>query len=385
MAVTKLIDALLPKQGVRRNATHSGVTHVREYQPDRYTIVGNHLAQHRGLSATAVGIAVHILSLPEGARVDIRSLAEWFPEGRARIACALRELEVRGYVERVRERLPSGQVVTRTYAYHAPALTRARREGEPETAAAPAAPTPRASPAITATPPPETPVQDVTALAGPPSEAEIEAVPEAVVAADVVRLDGSATDAGRVTEAEPPEATAAPTEPGPPRGEHRDKAEALLAGLRRTDIRLTLSGREVRRLAPLAVAWFENGLGRASVIHALTSDLPLSVRSPAGFLRNRLLDLLPPALPDPPGGGEGGSLPRRPLPGPPAMADCEGGCDRVFRAPFRGAWCRDCRTARPGEAPVAPVDVTALGSPPTWRGGPSGSDAESVKVPLGRA
>ncbi|MET8132111.1 helix-turn-helix domain-containing protein [Streptomyces sp. NPDC005251] len=360
MAVTKLIDALLPKQGVRRNATHSGVTHVREYQPDRYTIVGNHLAQHRGLSATAIGIAVHILSLPEGARVDIRSLAEWFPEGRARIACALRELEARGYVERVRERLPSGQVVTRTFAYHAPALTRARREGEPEAAA----PAREASPTITTARASDIPVRDLTAPGGPPAEAESEAVSEAVsepvVAADVVRPGGSATDAGPVTEAEPPEATAAPAESGPPRSEHHDKAEALLAGLRRTDTRLTLSGREVRRLAPLVVAWFENGLGGASVVYALTEDLPLHVRHPAGFLRNRLLDLLPPALPSPPGAGEGGPFPSRPLPPPPAMVTCEGGCDRGFRAPFRGAWCRDCRTARPGEAPVAPVDVPAL-------------------------
>ncbi|MCX4989320.1 MULTISPECIES: helix-turn-helix domain-containing protein [unclassified Streptomyces] len=360
MAVTKLIDALLPKQGVRRNATRSGVTHVREYQPDRYTIVGNHLAQHRGLSATAVGIAVHILSLPEGARVDIRSLAEWFPEGRARIACALRELEARGYVERVRERLPSGQMVTRTYAFHAPALTRARREGDPETAAAPAAPTPQAFPATTAARPSETPVQDLTAPGGPPSEAENEALPEPVVAAHAARVAGCATDAERTTEAEPSEPIADRAESGPPRGEHRDKAEALLAGLRRTDIRLTLSGREVRRLAPLVVAWFENGLGRASVIHALTDGLPLRVRHPAGFLRNRLLDLLPPALPSLPGAGEAEPLPSRPLPPPPAMTTCEGGCDRGFRAPFRGAWCRDCRAARPGEAPVAPVDVTAL-------------------------
>ncbi|WP_392964406.1 helix-turn-helix domain-containing protein [Streptomyces sp. LN245] len=356
MAVTKLIDALLPKQRVRRNATHSGVTHVREYQPDRYTIVGNHLAQHRGLSATAIGIAVHILSLPEGARVDIRSLAERFPEGRARIGCALRELEARGYVERVRERLPSGQMVTRTYAFHAPALTRARREGEPETAAAPAAPAPQASPAITAASAPELAVLDLTASGGSPSDA----VPQPVVAADVANVGGSATYAGPVTEAEPPEATAAPAESGPPRSEHRDKAEALLAGLRRTDIRLTLSGREVRRLAPLVVAWFENGLGRASVIHALTDGLPLHVRHPAGFLRNRLLDLLPPALPSPPGAGEGGALLSQPLPPPPAMATCEGGCDRGFRAPFRGAWCRDCRTARPGEAPVAPAGMPTL-------------------------
>ncbi|MGW2827143.1 helix-turn-helix domain-containing protein [Streptomyces sp. NPDC001443] len=341
MAATKLIDALPPSQGVRHNATHSGVRHVREYQPDRYTIVGNHLAQYRGLSAAAIGIAVHILSLPEGARVDIRSLAEWFPEGRARIACALRELEERGYVERVRERLPSGRVVTRTFAYHAPALTRARREGESETAPAPAAPAP---PTITAAPSPG-------------------AVSEPVVAADVVHGGGGPVTA--TGSAGPPARSPEPTvvEPGPPRGEHHDKAEALLAGLRRTDVQLTLSGREVRRLAPLVVPWFENGLGRSSVIYALTNGLPLQVRNPAGFLRNRLLDLLPPALPPLPGVDGGGPLLSRPLPRPPGMedwADCGGGCNRVFRAPFRGAWCRDCRVARPGEAPVAPVDVTAF-------------------------
>lgn len=230
---------------------------------------------------------MHILSLPEGSRVDIRSLAEWFPEGRARIACALRELEARGYVERVRERLPSGQMVTRTYAFHAPALTRARREGEQETAAASTASAAQASPTMTAAP-----VPDLIASGGPLSDA----VPDPVVAAYV------APDGGPVAEVESagsPEQPAA--ESGPPRSEHRDQAEALLAGLRRTDIRLTLSGREVRRLAPLVVAWFENGLGRASVIHALTDGLPLHVRHPAGFLRNRLLDLLPPALPSLPG------------------------------------------------------------------------------------
>ncbi|WP_225860624.1 helix-turn-helix domain-containing protein [Streptomyces triticiradicis] len=303
------------------------MTHVREYQPDQYTIVGNHLAQHRGLSAAAIGIAVHILSLPEGARVDIRSLAERFPEGRDRIACALRE------------RLPSGRMVTRTYAFHAPALTRARREAEPETAAAPVAsaapaatvPAAQASPTI-----PDLAVLDLAVSGGPPSGVE------------------------SATRTQAPEPAAARAEQESTCGEHRDKAEALLAGLRRTDIRLTLSGREVRRLAPLVVAWFENGLGRASVIHALTDDLPLHVRHPAGFLRNRLLDLLPPALPPLPGAGESEPLPSRPLPPPPAMATCEGGCDRGFRAPFPGAWCRDCRAARPGEAPVAPAGVTAL-------------------------
>ncbi|MFF3615933.1 helix-turn-helix domain-containing protein [Streptomyces sp. NPDC002580] len=376
MAVSKLIDALRPSQGLRRNATHSGVTHVREYQPDRYTIVGNHLAQHRGLSATAIGIAVHILSLPEGARVDIRSLAERFPEGRARIACALRELEARGYVDRVRERLPSGQMVTRTYAFHAPALTRARRDAAPAPAAQapPVSPAALTSPAVAVTPPsnlavpyatpscamvPDLPVPSLPVMDLPvPGLPASGAVPVPDEASDAAGVRGPATGADPAF-AESTDGAAA--EPGPSRGEHRDQAEALLAGLRRTDIRLTLSGREVRRLAPLVGAWFENGLGRASVIHALTDDLPPHVRHPAGFLRNRLLDSLPPALPSPPGTGEGGPLPNRQPPRPSAMTDCEGGCDRAFRAPFRGAWCRDCRAARPGEAPVAPADVTVLG------------------------
>ncbi|MET7988588.1 MULTISPECIES: helix-turn-helix domain-containing protein [unclassified Streptomyces] len=366
MAVTKLIDALRPSQGVRRNATHSGVTHVREYQPDRYTIVGNHLAQHRGLSATAIGIAVHILSLPEGARVDIRSLAEWFPEGRTRIACALRELEARGYVERVRERLPSGRMVTRTFAYHAPAPTRARREAEPEPVTAPAAQVPQASPTSTARPVTVAPVPDLAVLDliltsgdSPSHRPPSDTVPEPFTACDAVQVGESATRA----EPRQPSEPLLPSrlyESGPPRGEDRDRAEVLLAGLRRTDIRLTLSGREVRRLAPLVVAWFENGLGRASVIYALTNDLPPQVRNPAGFLRNRLLDLLPPTLPPLPVAGEGEVLPSRQLPCPPGMEDCEGGCDRVFRAPFRGAWCRDCRAARPEMAPVAPTAVPVL-------------------------
>ncbi|MEV7470568.1 hypothetical protein AB0O20_29285 [Streptomyces kronopolitis] len=79
-------------------------------------------------------MGTHILSLPEGAAVDIRSLAARFPEGRDRIAFALRELEAYGYVERVRERTADGRVLTRTYGHHAP--------GVPEEARAVRAPQP---------------------------------------------------------------------------------------------------------------------------------------------------------------------------------------------------------------------------------------------------
>lgn len=136
MAEQNLSAAAPSHSRVPRSATHSGVTHIRQYQPDRYTIIGNHLAQHRDLSLTAIGVGTHILSLPEGAPVDIRTLAARFPEGRDRIAFALRELEAHGYVERVRERTAEGRVITRTYAHSAPAVTGAgpeagARQGRP--------------------------------------------------------------------------------------------------------------------------------------------------------------------------------------------------------------------------------------------------------------
>ncbi|MBB4713234.1 hypothetical protein BJ965_003116 [Streptomyces luteogriseus] len=70
----------------------------------RFTVIGNHLAQHAELSLLAIGLSVHIQSLPAGARIDIKSLAARFPEGTTRIAAALRELETHGHLRRTRER-----------------------------------------------------------------------------------------------------------------------------------------------------------------------------------------------------------------------------------------------------------------------------------------
>ncbi|MGX1760878.1 hypothetical protein ACWIG5_28840 [Streptomyces lydicus] len=144
------------------------MTHIRQYQPDRYTIIGNHLAQHRELSLTAIGVGTHILSLPEGAPVDIRTLAARFPEGRDRIAFALRELEAHGYVERVRERTPGGRVVTRTYAHNAPGgQAGAPEAGEdaPPSRVPGESPVPAESPVLAECPAPAEP--DPAAGAGP--------------------------------------------------------------------------------------------------------------------------------------------------------------------------------------------------------------------------
>src|SRR4051794_7168670 len=86
----------------------SGVIHVNTWHASHYTVIGNHLLQHRELSATAIGVGAYIQSLPEGAPVGIRALMDRFPEGEMRLSSALRELERHGYLERRRERLENG-------------------------------------------------------------------------------------------------------------------------------------------------------------------------------------------------------------------------------------------------------------------------------------
>ncbi|WP_019354965.1 hypothetical protein [Streptomyces sp. AA1529] len=80
--------------------------HVRHRHRERFTVVGNHLAQHRELSLLAIGLGVHIQSVPDGTHVDIKSLTARFPEGEARVAAALRELEAYGYLTRTPQRTP---------------------------------------------------------------------------------------------------------------------------------------------------------------------------------------------------------------------------------------------------------------------------------------
>ncbi|WP_405809083.1 helix-turn-helix domain-containing protein [Streptomyces sp. NBC_00210] len=218
--------------------TTTGVIQVHEYQADRYTIVGNHLAQHTELSLTAIGLATHILSLPNGSQVDIRTLAERFPEGRDRITAALQELEEHGYVQRVLVRTAKGQLVTRTYAFSDPKATRTRlaREAEDE-------PRPAHEPV------PERPARELE--------------PEPHPAAEPVR--SSVTT-------------------------------ALLTDLRRHDARLLLSERDVHGLAPLVGAWLERGIAPDDVRRAITASLPPDLRNPVGLLRHRLTTLLPPPL-----------------------------------------------------------------------------------------
>ncbi|MGW1374956.1 helix-turn-helix domain-containing protein [Streptomyces sp. NPDC002446] len=266
----------------------SGVVHANVRHTTRYTVVGNHLAQHRELSLLAIGLAVHIQSLPVGALVGIKFLSARFPESEHRIAGALRELEAHGYLKRTRERLPSGKVVTRTVSYNQPGS------------------------AVTATPrPTRTPERPQKPTPAAPKPTPAAAQPPA------------------------PTSRPAPREPLPeprtPDLERHRTAAALLAELHRHVPRLLLAERDVRHLTPAVAAWLERGATPDAVRRALTARLPDDLKHPAALLAHRLTALLPPPLPT-----------TSVVAGPNPFQTCEG-CDRAFRAPEPGR-CRDCRS-----------------------------------------
>ncbi|MFD9435886.1 helix-turn-helix domain-containing protein [Streptomyces sp. NPDC060002] len=256
-----------------------GLTHDNARHTTRFTVIGNHLAQHRELSLLAIGLGVHIQSLPKGARVDIKSLTARFPEGATRIAAALRELESHGYLRRERARVPDGRIITRTVSCNQPGHHR-------RTAAADRAHAPGAS----AQPKKRTPRKPLPAVPRPAYPAPA--------------LLQTATD--------------------------------LLAGLRRHDPRLLLSACDTAHLAPGVAAWLERDVSPTAVRQALTADLPPEgPRRPAAFLAHRLTALLPP----PPPFREPAVPPpavRHPV------QNCDG-CDRGIRSPEPGARCHDCR------------------------------------------
>jgi hypothetical protein len=138
----------------------------------------------------------------------------------------------------------------------------------------------------------------------------------------------SAAPAGPVPEPEP--VPVREPEPAPEPGD--PLATDLLAGLRRREPRLLLSARDVHRLTPAVRTWLDRGVDPEQITRTLTGDLPTGIiRRPAGLLRHRLTEWLPPVLPAAPAGV---------LQQPDPFQTCDG-CERAFRAPEPGR-CRDC-------------------------------------------
>ncbi|MFE2275831.1 hypothetical protein ACFXAE_00870 [Streptomyces sp. NPDC059454] len=267
-------------------APTSGVIHVRTRLTADFTVISNALAQRRG-SAVTIGVAAYIASLPDGAPVSIAALCAHFTEGEILISRALRELEAAGYLERRRERLPTGRIRTRTCFYDVP-------DGEdPDPDGPPEPPAPR----------------------GPrkrPATAPAAAVPEMPQPAD--------------TEPESP-LSLADADP---------RAVAVLTALHRVDSRLLLSVQEAARLAPAVSRWLAAGLGTVQIVKLLTEGLPDHfLTRPAGILAYRLRGTPLPVPPLSPAHRD-----ERPVVLPFQTCD---GCDKVFRAPEPGQ-CRSCRS-----------------------------------------
>ncbi|WP_415950717.1 helix-turn-helix domain-containing protein [Streptomyces sp. KLOTTS4A1] len=315
----------------------SGIRHVYRRHPDRFTVVGNHLAQHPELSLTAIGLGTHIQSLPEGAKVSIKCLAGRFREGEVSIAAALRELEAHGYLTRTRERLPSGRIVTRTVSYNNPP---AMRDTCPEQGAAPVERRMRR---------PSEP-QSGESKSGEPQSGERERAASAAHASPACppTVPASRPSAPASRPSAPASRPATPPSPLPapdtPELDRHRTAVALLADLRRNDPRLLLAQRDIRRLAPAVAAWLEREVPPEAVRRTLTADLPDDpIRHPAAFLAHRLTALLPSPLPAAPAG------PRRPDP----LQNCDR-CDHAFRAPEPGI-CPACESAAFSAFPVSLV------------------------------
>ncbi|MEU1328108.1 hypothetical protein [Streptomyces microflavus] len=296
----------------------SGVIHLAIPHTSRFTIVGNHLAQHAELSLIAIGIGVHIQSLPTGSEVGIKALASRFTEGETRIAAALRELEAHGYLSRTRVRLANGRLVTRTVFCNQPGA--ALRGGMV------AAPVPLVTsvPAPLVTPAP-VPVVVAPALAPPPSPSP-EPTPVPEESHPPVRVPSrTAPKAARRPLPRPRELTP----------ELRQTASAILAGLRSHAKELVLSEDDVEALVPGVAAWLERDAHPDTIRHALTTELPQPPKHPAKIVKHRLTVLLPPPLP----GAHELAPVRRTLVIP--LQNCDG-CDRAFRATAPGH-CRGCR------------------------------------------
>ncbi|MEU5654716.1 MarR family transcriptional regulator [Streptomyces sp. NPDC047737] len=331
-------------------------------------------------------IAGFIDRLPDGASMDVKSLAKQLPlYGQQAVGSALRALATAGHLRRVRCLVGElGQVrwVSRTF------WSRTARDNEwwaaieVTPATAPVAAPPSAPARVAAPTPAPAPVaaSSPVAAAGP-APARSEAPGPAPAPAEAPAETHDAPGAPEVLTALAPvpmEAATPPVRPGPSSSEpvappapralpqQRIPAEPspaylALAQLGRVDSRLTLSAADCAVLEARAAEWFARGVDADYLTQALTAGLPPRVDSPVGFVGRRLTDKIPPHVP---------AVPSPPPPGAPVhrvMLECAkcGAPGRPEALP--DGLCRPCRTSPEGTgaedaatAPPGAPDVRAL-------------------------
>ncbi|MER5723897.1 MarR family transcriptional regulator [Streptomyces sp. NPDC001110] len=254
-------------------------------------------------------VAGYVDHLPDGAAMDIKSLAKDLPlYGQMAIGTALRALAVAGHLRRVRCRVEGDgrcRWVTLTY------WSRTAHDNEWWTAT----------------------------LAGEASTGP-EQAPVRSAEPILPRQRGAQADITMRTSPNPPrdESDAA----GPTAVAAPSPACLVLAELGRREPRLALSAADCAALEPLAAAWFARGVSADYLTSALTAGLPERIGSPVGLVRRRLTDKMPPHLPAAPAPTWG--LP----PGTPVrglLVECTD-CGRPGpAAALPDGLCKPCRTA----------------------------------------
>src|SRR5882672_2190071 len=196
----------------------------RTPQAGYFTIVPNLTARDHTLSFTARGLLTYMLSLPNDAREDVKTLANKSVEGRSAISRALNELEKLGYLARTTARNDAGRISTRIDVFDV-------RDGASV----------QAEPA-TAEPGTGSPGGGKTG-SNPQEWVEEDSLPP--LEADEVPSGKDEAPAGR--------------EGGEP-----SRALQLLTKLGRSEPRLHLSEREAAKLVPLVEEWLTRG---ATTLH----------------------------------------------------------------------------------------------------------------------
>ncbi|MFG2428605.1 MarR family transcriptional regulator [Streptomyces sp. NPDC048590] len=307
-------------------------------------------------------VAGYVDRLPEGAAMDIKSLAKSLPlYGQMAVGGALRALAVAGHLRHVRSPADAGggqiRWITRTYwsrtardnewwtafvdgasvaGVHNPAAT-SDPVSAPDAPAVPASPCAEPGPTLAAVPLGQEPVVPQQRAQGPRS-------PQ-------VYLEGPAEVAV------PASAPAAAALPSP--------AYLALARLGRTDARVSLSAADCAALEGLAAAWLARGVSADHMIRTLSAGLPPTVDSPVGFVRRRLRDKIPPAVPcGTPSGGAAGAPDTPGAQAPRPMVECaECGVPGRPEALPDGL-CRSCRVPAQASTVPGPVVEAAEGSVP---------------------
>ncbi|MEU6667587.1 helix-turn-helix domain-containing protein [Streptomyces sp. NPDC046727] len=227
-----------------------------------FAVLPNTVLRDRRLSFSARGILAYLLSLPDGAREDVRTLADRNPGlGRRGVSKAVDELIEHGYyVRRTWRDAETGRVRTETFVFDVP-----------QDAASPLPP---------------------SSGTGCPGGGETGTLPTGVknpgeepspTPAPASSSVDSAAEGGRE------EASQQQEEASPEVG----RAAAVLGRLGAVEPKLSLGAAEVLKIAPLAAEWLRRGVSELELRNALVSGLPASVIAPARFLTNRLERKMP--------------------------------------------------------------------------------------------